>query len=225
MNLNNMTSDIKQETDKKVGGDSVRNSWIRAGAIIILIVSIVAGFIVLKTQQSQVYMDSAYIDAPIVSLTPAVSGILQNIFVREGDEVSAHTAVAQVGTSLIKTKTAGIIVVVPNTIGALVSPATAVVSMIDPSQLRVVGKIDEDKGLNRMSVGDRAMFTVDAYSSKKYVGVVDEVSPISAQSGIVFNISDKRETKQFIVKVRFDSGVYPELKNGMSARIWVYIQK
>jgi hypothetical protein len=53
-------------------------------------------------------------------------------------------------------------------------------------------------------------------------GIVDEVSPTSRASDVVFNISDQRPTNQFDVKVRFDPSEYPELKNGMSARIWVY---
>ncbi len=203
---------------------NVRGAWMRAGGAIVLIVAFVVGFIYWKTQQSQVYIDSSYIDAPIVSLTPQVSGILQDVFVKEGDVVPAQTVVAQVGTALIKTKTAGVIVSVPNNVGALVSPATTVVSMIDPTQLRAVGKIDEDKGLDRVVVGDRATFTVDSFGGKTYTGIVDEVGPISSQSGIVFNISDKREIKQFLVKVRFDVGAYPELKSGMSARLWIYTE-
>jgi len=65
---------------------------------------------------------------------------------------------------------------------------------------------------------------VDAFGSKTYKGVVDEVSPTSNQSDVVFNISDQRPTNQFEVKVRFDPTLYPELKNGMSAKIWVYKQ-
>ena len=191
--------------------------------IISLIVAVAGGFIYWKTQQAQVYIETSYLDAPVVSLAPDASGILQDVFVHEGDVVAAQTPVAQVGTALIKTKTAGVIVSVPNTVGAQVSPSTAVVSLIDPTRLRVVGKIDEDKGLDRISLGDRVEFTVDAFGGKKFTGFVDEVSPMSQQSGVVFTISDKRETKQFLIKVRFDSAAYPELKNGMSARMWVYV--
>jgi multidrug resistance efflux pump len=75
-----------------------------------------------------------------------------------------------------------------------------------------------------VQVGDAATFTVDAFGSKVYKGVVDEVSQTSNQSDVVFNISDQRPTNQFAVKVRFDPTLYPELKNGMSAKIWVYKQ-
>jgi hypothetical protein len=111
---------------------------------------------------------------------------------------------------------------VRNNIGELVSPATPVVTLIDPRELRVVGQVDEDKGLADVHVGEHAIFTVDAFGGKEYQGIVDEVSPSSRASGIAFNISDKRETRQFDIKVRFDITSYGELKNGMSAKLWIY---
>ena len=94
--------------------------------------------------------------------------------------------------------------------------------MVDPSQLRVVAHVDEDKGLSDIMPGDQATFTVDAFGSKKFTGVVDDVSPTARQQDIVFNISDARQTDQFDVSIRFDTAAYPELKNGMSAKVWIY---
>jgi multidrug resistance efflux pump len=76
--------------------------------------------------------------------------------------------------------------------------------------------------LKNIQIGQSAIFKVDAFGGKKYYGVVDEISDTSRQSGIVFNISDKREVREFDVKVRFDVDNYSELKNGMSAKIWIY---
>jgi hypothetical protein len=95
------------------------------------------------------------------------------------------------------------------------------VTIIDPNDLRVVGHLDEDKGLADVRVGQQATFTVDAYSSKKYIGTVDEISETSRTTGVMFSISDKRAVKQFDIKVRFNINDYPELKNGMSAKIWI----
>lgn len=89
---------------------------------------------------------------------------------------------------------------------------------------RDIGEIDENKGLSRINVGDPVYFTVDAFGGKKFVGVVDEVSPTSNQSGVVFNISDQRAVQQFNIKARFDTTEYPELRNGMSARMYVYVK-
>ena len=88
--------------------------------------------------------------------------------------------------------------------------------------MRVVGSIDENKGLDEIHVGQKATFTVDAFGSKTYVGTVDEISSTADDTGVVFSISDKRPTEKFDIKVNFDQAAYPELKNGMSAKITVY---
>jgi multidrug resistance efflux pump len=95
---------------------------------------------------------------------------------------------------------------------------------MDPSTLRVVGQVDENKGLADVHVGAPVRFTVDAFGAKEYLGVVDEVSPTAHAGDVVFNISDQRQVQTFDVKVRFDTAAYPELKNGMSAKIWIYKQ-
>jgi multidrug efflux pump subunit AcrA (membrane-fusion protein) len=169
-----------------------------------------------------VAIDTSSIVAPEIDLAPTTGGRLNAIYVNEDDVVPANTPVALVGTEVLETKVAGLVVQVNNTIGAQIAPGQTVVEMIDPSQLRVVGRIDEDKGLSKIQVGDPVSFTVDAFGSQSFQGVVDEIAPTSNQSGIVFDISTQREVQQFDVKVRFNTDTYPQLKNGMSARMWIY---
>jgi multidrug resistance efflux pump len=174
-----------------------------------------------------VYIDLSQISAPLINLSPVNSGVLEAVYVNDGDMVAVNTPVALVGDEIVEAKVAGEIVSVDNNVGEYVNVLTGqgtVATMIDPTQLRVVGNLDENKGLSDVQIGDSATFTVDAFGSKTYKGVVDEVSPTSNQSDVVFNISDQRPTNQFEVKVRFDPTLYPELKNGMSAKIWVYKQ-
>ena len=171
-----------------------------------------------------VYIDKSIIQAPIISLSSENSDILQQVFVKVGDSVTANEPVARVGDQIIKAKVAGLIVSVNQNIGqfenALSGQAT-VATMIDPTQLRVVGQIDEDKGLTDIKVGDIAKFTVDAFGSKEYDGVVDEIGQTS-QASVINNIFNQRPTNEFDIYVRFNPARYPELKSGMSARVWVY---
>jgi multidrug resistance efflux pump len=174
-----------------------------------------------------VYIDLSQITAPLINLSPVNSGVLEAVYVNVGDDVAINTPVARVGNEIVEAKVAGEIVSVDTNIGEYVNTMTGVgtvATMIDPTQLRVVGNLDENKGLANVQVGDPATFTVDAFGSQVFKGVVDEVSPTSEQSDVVFNISDQRPTNQFAVKVRFDPTQYPQLKNGMSAKIWVYKQ-
>ena len=191
------------------------------GVIIIIVCGLGIYFYV---SSQYVYIDKSIIQAPIISLSSENSDILQQVFVKVGDSVTANEPIARVGDQIIKAKVAGLIVSVNQNIGqfenALSGQAT-VATMIDPTQLRVVGQIDEDKGLTDIKVGDVAKFTVDAFGSKEYDGVVDEIGQTS-QTSVINNIFNQRPTNEFDIYVRFNPARYPELKSGMSARVWVY---
>ncbi len=51
--------------------------------------------------------------------------------------------------------------------------------------------------------------------------MVEAVAPSSRTGDIVFSISDKRQEQEFEVRVSYDVAAYPELKNGMSAKMWI----
>ncbi|MDE2079570.1 MAG: efflux RND transporter periplasmic adaptor subunit [Patescibacteria group bacterium] len=199
-----------------------RNVLMVAAGIVLVLGGGIAGLAYWKVSSGQVYIEKSQVLAPQINLAPQSGGILEEMFVREGDQIGPNTVVARVGNELVSSKVGGIITMADHDLGALVAPGQTVVQMYDPSELRVVGSLDEDKGLSDVRVGAPAVFTVDAFGGKRYYGVVDEVSPSAKQGDVVFNISDQRQTQQFDVKVRFDVSAYPELKNGMSAKIWVY---
>ena len=196
----------------------IRLSALTLGLIIVLS-SI--GLVYWHYASTHVQIDNSLIAAPRIDLGAAQPGVLQEIDVHEGDSVSANTVVARVDNQIIKTKVGGLVITTSDNIGKRVNPGDAIVSLIDPSTLRVTGRLPEDKGLANVQVGQRATFTVDAFGSKTFYGTVDEVSPTSHEGDVVFNISDKRQTQEFDVKIRYDIGQYPELKNGMSAKITV----
>jgi multidrug resistance efflux pump len=178
----------------------------------------------LAVSQRTVYIDQSSIEAPVVDLSSTQGGVLRALDVQAGQVVTPGTVVAQVGVELIKATAGGLVIATEGDVGDQVAPGATVVEMIDPNSLRVVGELDENKGLDLIKVGDPVTFTVDAFGGQQFTGVVDEISPTANASGIVFNISNQRQTQQFDVKARFDVAAYPQLKNGMSARMWVYVQ-
>lgn len=211
-----------EEKIEKVERSILQNKWVKSGSAVALVLVIVGGLLYWQMASTRVSIDTSLVSAPIIDLSPTAPGQLEEIYVNEGDIVPAFTPVAKVGDEIIKTKVAGEIVGVQNNIGKSFNPGQSVVSMIDRSQLRVVGTIDENKGLDKIHVGQLASFTVDTFGSKQYQGVVDEVSPSSNQSDVVFNISNARQIQQFNVKVRFDADQNPEIKNGMSAKLTIF---
>ena len=203
--------------------NSLRNNLLlTSGLITVIILLLIAFCIYLVSANSRISIDDSLISAPIVDLAPTRSGVLEEVYVHEGDVLLANTVVARVGTELIKTRSAAQVIKVTNNIGKNINPGESVVTIIDPSQLRVVGKLQEDKGLKDVHIGQQALFTVDAYGSQQFEGIVDEVSPTAHQGDVVFNISDERAEQDFDVKIRFDVSKYSQLRNGMSAKIVVF---
>jgi len=176
----------------------------------------------LDAVSKRVYVDKSEIDAPQIALSSETGGILEELYVKTGDQISANDVVARVGNELVKAKDAGLVISRQNSVGTYFNPGEEIVTMIKPADLRVVGRLEEDKGLKDLQVGQRVVFEVDAFGTKQYEGIIDEVSPTSRASDVVFNISDQRQENQFNVKARFNLSEYPELKNGMSAKMWIY---
>jgi len=199
------------------------NKKILAGAAIVLaLVGIVAGFVYLRIAQSRVYDEKAEVQAPEITLAPLKPGILQEVYVREGQIVPKNFVVARVGDELVKAKEGGLVIIAAKETGKVASPNEPVVTIINPNELRVVARVEENKGLDRIKIGQRVVFTVDAFGSKEYQGIVDEIGSSSRESALAFSISQQRPTREFNVKIRFNVSQYPELKNGMSAKVWIY---
>jgi len=225
--INNNIINMENQNNKEKPNDTEAkkpriNKTVLNMLIVLFVGGAIGGGIYWYITQQTIYIDKSEIDGSQIDLSPETPGVLEETMVNVGDMVSDNTVVARVGDELINAKTAGLIIAVNNNIGKIFNPGQAVVSMIDPATLRVVGHLDENKGLDEVQIGQKVNFTVDAFGSKQYSGVVDEISPTSDQSSVVFNISDTRQIKQFDVKVRFNVDAYPELKNGMSAKMWIY---
>lgn len=209
--------------EKKAGENgSARNRLMILALLAFLTAGVVALFYV-SLSKNRVYVEKSSIEAPAVDLSSGNGGTLQKLYVSAGDEVRADEAVAQIGNEIVKSRDAGLIISVQNEIGKYFSPGESVVSMINSSDLRVIARVEEDKGLSSVAVGQKVTFTVDAFGSKEYSGIVDEVSPTARSGDVVFNISTARQEQEFNTKIRFDTNEYPELKNGMSAKAWIYI--
>ena len=196
--------------------------WLQSLAAIVIIFGALAGFIYWQSTKNTVFIENSYLDAPMTDIAPFSAGILNSLYVKEGDTVSANSPVALVGTETLFSKDAGIVASAPKILGAYYSPGETVVTVVANQEMRVVGSIDETKGLSQIKARQRASFTVDAFPGKKYEGMVEEISPNSNDTGVVFSISDKRPVKKFNVYVDFNINDYPELKSGMSAKVTVY---
>ena len=212
---NHVSEEIKKENIFKKG-------WMQSLIAVIVIFGLLAVFLFWQTKKNTIFIENSELEAPIVNLSPTAPGVLNVLYVKEGDNVSANSQVALVGSQIIYTKDAGIVSYAPLVLGSYYSPGQTVASVVNVREMKVKGEIEETKGLKDIVVGQRATFTVDTFPGKNYEGVVDEISAASNDTGVLFSISDKRPIKKFDIKVKFDVSKYPELKSGMSAKITVY---
>lgn len=201
----------------------IRNHpWFWKGVVIILIVIGSVSVVVYNDIQSRIYIEDGTITAPVITISPATSGILDRVYVAEGDLVRKNQILAKVDGEVLHAKTSGIITRIEDTPGMRVNAQSPVISMINREKLRAVGRLKEDKGLKDLHPGQRAEFSVDAFPGAIYYGTVEKVAPTAREGDIVFSISDKRQEQEFEVTVLFDVDAYPELKNGMSSKIWIF---
>ena len=196
--------------------------WVQSLIVMVFIFGILAIFLVWQSNKDTVLIENSSLQAPIVNLSTSVPGILNALYVKAGDHISANSQVALVGSQIIFSKDAGIVANAPEVLGNYFVPGQTVVSIVNEQKMKVLGSVDETKGFKNISLGQRATFTVDAFPGKEYEGVVDEISEISNDNSVIFSISDKRPVKKFDIKISFNASLYPELKSGMSAKITVH---
>jgi multidrug resistance efflux pump len=197
-------------------------SFIKRFVIVILIIVIVGGYLYWQTTRDRVFIEDSTINAPVISINAPTSGTLTELDTQEGKTIKKGDAIAVVSGTTLRSQADGLVVTAQNQVGGSVSPQTTIIQMIDPTQLRVVGVIDENKGLDEINVGQAASFTVDAYPGKTFWGYVDQISQMANQTAAAFSISNERPTQRFQVYVRFDATSYPDLKNGMSAKLTIF---
>lgn len=189
---------------------------------ICLILLCIGCYVLFEKSTGRLFIDKSLIQTPVLTISPSLAGKVQEIAVHEGQFVQNGDTLAVVGSETLRADTDGLIISAADLTGSSVTPATALIQMIRPVNMRVVGTIDEDKGLNKIKVGQVVSFTVDALPGNTFWGYVDEISPSAVAPAFSFSTSTERGTQKFTVYAKFDTGKYPMIKNGMSAKMVVY---
>jgi multidrug resistance efflux pump len=197
-------------------------NFLRIGGILSLLVLMAGIYIYIQKTTARIYIDNSLIQAPIITISPSLPGKVQEIDVKEGQSVENGDTLAVVGSETLRADTDGLIISAPDLTGSSVGPQTQLIQMIRPVYLRVTGTIDENKGLTDIRVGQAVSFTIDALPGTTFWGYVDEISPSAKTSAFSFSTSTERATQQFTVYAKFDTSQYPDIKNGMSAKMIVY---
>jgi multidrug resistance efflux pump len=190
--------------------------------IVIVAVALIAGYVFYQVLRDRVAIEDSLVQAPMVTISPETPGKILDMKVYEGEKVKRGDTLAIVGTSSLNAYQDGLVVSVNNAIGSIASAQTPVVQMINFADMRIAGTMDENKGLDKVKIGQIVSFTVDALPGMTFWGYVDEISPTAKQTQLQFSVSSERPTQQFLIYARFNAYAYPQIKNGMSAKMTVF---
>jgi multidrug resistance efflux pump len=207
---------------KKIFSKFKKRKFLKIGGLVSLLIILACIYFYFRLTSGKVFIDHSLIQAPVLIISPSTSGKVAEIDVKEGQSVENGDTLAIVGSETLRADTDGLIISASDLTGSAVNPQTQLIQMIRPVNLRVVGTIDEDKGLNNIRVGQVVSFTIDALPNTTYWGYVDEISPSAVAPAFSFSTSTERPTQQFTVYAKFNSAAYPAIKNGMSAKMEVY---
>ncbi len=209
-----------KKDEKKPEKPTFARVLVITGIIVFVIVGAV--FLYFKSMTGRVFIDKSVIQAPVIAIAPSLPGKVLEMDVKEGQMVLSGDTLALVGSETLRAQTDGLITSASDLTGSTVNQATQLIQMIRPTNLRVVGTIDEDKGLSDIKVGQVVSFTIDALPGETYWGYVDEISPSANTPAFSFSSSSERPTQQFTVYAKFNTSEHPDIKNGMSAKMVVY---
>jgi len=173
-----------------------------------------------KKQPAGYFIDNSLIQSPVITVSPSSPGKVVENGCERGATGATGDTLAVVGSETLRAATDGMIIAASDLTGSTVSPATQLVQMIRPVNMRVAGTIDENKGLSVIKVGQVISFTVDALPGATFWGYVDEISPSAVAPAFSFSTSTERSTQQFTVYAKFNSADSPAIKNGMSRKWW-----
>lgn len=131
-------------------------------------------------------------------------------------ELAVQDAETQLKHTDIYAPIAGTILTIAVEKGTIVSSAltnvnggTAVLTIADLSDLRIIGAIDEAQ-ISRVAPGQKVDIRVDAYPARVFAGVVDRVSPLGVETSSVVT---------FDVEIKVTDKEANLLRSGMSADV------
>ncbi len=160
--------------------------WI---VVLTLVILITGGFIYYQKTKNRVGIENSQVLAPVISIYASGVGRLNELDAVEGHFVKSGDTLAVVGSETIRAQGNGIIISAENQVGGTVTPQTPLIQMENPNDLRVVGTLDENKGLSSIKIGQVVSFTVDALAGETFWGYVDEISPMAKSQQTAFTIS------------------------------------
>lgn len=209
--------------------------------VVVAMVIVLAGIFGYYWYEDHYYVntDDAQVDYNVINLSPQITGRLVDIYVHEGDQVTAGEIVARVDDSnlpaganedlsVVRAPINGTILNVVGAVGEMGVPGSPVIQMADLSGVYLTANVQETE-LGKVKVGQMVTFTVDAFPGHTFSG---RVLTIGSATAATFSLLPQQNTsgsftkvvQRIPVKISIDSNQGCPLALGMSVEVKIHIR-
>jgi multidrug resistance efflux pump len=165
-------------TPKTANRKISKRMLILIASVVVLVGLGIAGYFI---YQGSIYYktDNAKVDTMIYQLNAETSGMLEKIYVSQGEKVSSRQVLAKVEKGpLLRSPIDGTVIDIVMTEGDYVTPANVVMIVAKTSDIYITANVEETNIL-RIHAGQNAIVSLDAYG-RSFDGYVDDVNMVTS---------------------------------------------
>ncbi len=181
----------------------------------------------------------ARITGDIYRVMPKMTGKLTGLAVKEGDAVVADQIVGQQDTtnvagnmlenSVLRAPITGTVIKTQAKEGEVVSTGTSVALVIDESKLYISANLEETE-IERLKLGQKVDFTVDAYPGKQLSGHLMEIGKATNSTFSLLPATNTtgnftKVTQRIPIKIAIDDAAGLHLAAGLNVEIKVHVKE
>lgn len=182
--------------------------------------------------------EDARIAGDIYRVMPRIAGKMTSLQIREGDTVVANQILGQLDTSnlstgmldhaVLRAPIAGTVIKTMAKEGEVVAPGQPVAMIVNKEKLYISANIEETD-LDRVHVGQKVEYTVDAFSGYTFTGEVTEIGEATASTfSLLPDLNTggdfTKVTQRIPIKISIDDQQGLSLSPGMSAVIKIHVK-
>jgi multidrug resistance efflux pump len=183
--------------------------------------------------------EDARVAGDIYRIMPRIAGKITALQIAEGDTVVADQIVGQQDTmnlptnmldnATLRAPISGTVIKTLAKEGEVVAPGQAVAMVIDESKLYISANIEETE-VNRVKIGQKVAFTVDAFPDKQLIGHVEEIGEATNSTFSLLPATNTsgnftKVTQRIPIKISIDNSDGIELSAGMNAVIKIFVKE
>lgn len=183
--------------------------------------------------------EDARITGDIYRVMPKMTGKLTGLAVKEGDAVVADQIVGQQDTtniatnllenSVLRAPITGTVIKTQAKEGEVVSTGTSVALVIDESKLYISANLEETE-IERLKLGQKVDFTVDAYPGKVLSGHLMDIGKATNSTFSLLPSTNTtgnftKVTQRIPIKIAIDDTAGLHLAAGLNVKIKVHVKE